>query len=237
MATNRGTPGVENQRNHARAEISRVLRSRQEAGAAYDKLSRWYDWLSGPAERGMMETGLRMLGAQRGERILEIGPGTGHALVTLSNAVGESGKVCGLDVSPGMLHRASLRAHSAGLAARVVLQRADATLLPFRSSVYDAIFMSFTLELFDTPDIPIVLAECWRVLCGKGRIGVVAMSKEASDSWALRLYERAHNRFPSYVDCRPIFARRAMQQAGFQVVEATQQLLWGLPIEIVLATR
>ena len=61
----------------------------------------------------------------------------------------------------------------------------------------DGIFMSFTLELFDTPDIPRVLAECNRVLKPGGRLVVVGMSKEGPQGLLIRAFEWTHQHFPN----------------------------------------
>jgi SAM-dependent methyltransferase len=47
--------------------------------------------------------------------VLEIGCGTGHALVSLAGEVGTSGQVHGVDVSSGMMAVARRRVESAGL--------------------------------------------------------------------------------------------------------------------------
>lgn len=183
-----------------------------------------------------MELGLEKLNVREGERVLEIGFGTGHALLKLAKAAGEKGKVCGVDISDGMLKISRERLARKGLAKRVKLLRADATLLPYPLNYFDALFMAFTLELFDTPQIPEILAECRRVLCKGGRLGVVAMSKKGGGS-TLRLYEWAHRRLPNYVDCRPIYVREAIEAAGFRILEAERMSMWRLPVEIVLAAK
>ena len=66
---------------------------------------------------------------------------------------------------------------------------------------------------------------------------VVAMSKEQHAGRAVRVYEWLHRKFPALVDCRPIFLRRTLTEAGFRVVEVTQARTWGLPVEIALATK
>ena len=219
-------------------EIRRVWRSKDQARSAYDRLSRWYDLLAGWAERPARETGLGLLAARPGETVLEIGSGTGTSLVKLAEAVGAGGRVCGLDLSEGMLRVARRRLGRAGLSGRVELQLGDAAGLPYPASTFDAVFLSFTLELFDTPEIPIVLRESRRVLRDGGRLVVVAMSKDAGSPLArltVRLYEWAHDRFPAAADCRPIFPARAVSEAGFEVRRQRALSMWGLPVEIVEA--
>jgi len=144
--------------------ISRVTRSKESARASYNRMSRFYDLLASSSERKFVESGIEKLGIKEDEKVLEIGFGTGHALVSLAQAVGEKGKVYGIDISEGMLAVARKKLKKAGLSDRVELTQGDATHLPYPDNSFDAVFMAFTFELFDTPQIPIVLAECQRLL-------------------------------------------------------------------------
>ena len=215
--------------------ISRVLRPKEEARSSYNKLSRWYDLISGSSEKKYRDIGLQKLAARPGERILEIGFGTGHCILSLAEAVGDSGHVCGIDLSDGMLAIARDRLERAGLQGRVDLQAGDALALPYESDGFDGVFMSFTLELFDTPEIPLLLEQCRRVLKAGGRIAVVTLVKKPG--MAVRIYEWFHEKMPSAVDCRPILAQEALAAAGFSLGEVTALSMWGLPVEIILAHK
>lgn len=218
------------------AGVDRIAMSRQEAKANYDRLSKWYD-LFARSETKYREAGLRKLRVGEGETVLEVGFGTGHCIVDLAQAVGDRGRVYGIDISEGMCSVAQARVKKAGLSQRASLHCGDAAWLPFEASVFDAIFMSFALELFDAPEILTVLGECHRVLRNGGRICTVAMSKKGNDGTIVKLYEWFHRRFPSFVDCRPIFVQKALEQAGFSIQDEIEMSMWGLPVDIVLAIR
>lgn len=215
--------------------VARVKRSKADARSSYNRLSRWYDLIAGSAEKKFRDWGLQKLSARRGEAILEIGFGTGHCLVSLARAVGANGRVIGVDISDGMLAIAKERLRKESLLNRVDLYLGDAAELDFiEANSLDGVFMSFTLELFDNPEIPRVLGECRRVLKPGGKLAAVSMTKTDPPGMAMCIYEWFHEHVPNYADCRPIFARQSIEQSGFEIQDASISSMWGLPVEIVL---
>ena len=214
-------------------EIERVTRSKEHARASYNRLSRFYDLLSMAGEKKCIDTGLRMLGTRDGERILEIGFGTGRALLALAEAAGAPGEVFGIDISEGMAGVARRKLHKKGLAGRVKVYVGDAAELPYEDGFFDAIFTSFTLDLIDAPEIPTVLAECRRVLKDGGRICVVSMSNRGKAGLPVKAYLWAHRKLPALIDCRPIPVRGSLEENGFEILNEKPMSMWGLPVEVI----
>jgi ubiquinone/menaquinone biosynthesis C-methylase UbiE len=193
--------------------------------------------LAGPFERPYVRRGLEKLAAREGELILEIGFGTGYGLQALAQSVGSSGKVCGIDISEGMCRIARARLGKARLLERAELHCGDALNMPFETGRFDAVFMSFTLELFPGPDMCRMLRECLRVMQVDGRLGVVSLSTRDRPSLMAKAYEWASRRFPDWIDCRLIPVISIIQENGFQVDESEQLSAFGLPMEILVAKR
>lgn len=214
-------------------QISRVPRSKKTARLSYNRISRWYDLFAGSSEKKYMNRGVALLNPQPVENILEIGCGTGHGLILIARMVSHSGRVIGLDISEGMLSRSKALIRKSNYKKIIQLHLGDGSRLPYASNCFSAVFLSFTLELFDTPDIPLVLAECRRVLNQNGRIVIVCLFKK--DSFPIRIYEWFHKQMPSIVDCRPINVQPYLLQESFKITHNSTSKMWGLPVEIVSA--
>ena len=85
-----------------------------------------------------------------GERVLEIGCGTGAATVPFAEAVGERGHVVGVDISEPMLAGARRRIDESGVR-NVTLLQADAQTYSFEPNSCDLITSRFGVMFFADP--------------------------------------------------------------------------------------
>jgi ubiquinone/menaquinone biosynthesis C-methylase UbiE len=110
-----------------------------------------------------------LLGARPGERVLEIGSGTGLQSLHVARQLGPSGRLDIIDVQPEMLDCVMRRAAARGIG-EVVPTRADARELPFPDATFDAAYM--VTALGEIPDRVAALRELRRVLKPAGRLVV-----------------------------------------------------------------
>lgn len=208
--------------------------NREKVKKNYDRISRVYDFVAGIFEKKYLDKGLELLNMKDDESVLEIGFGTGHSLKKMARSAGMGTSIHGIDISEGMLEVSRKKLEKAGLAHKVELMCGDFLEMPFPENKYNCVFMSFTLELFDSPEIPEVLDKVRKVLKQGGRLALISMSKDDGNSFMLRVYEWLHKKFPQYVDCRPIYAEKALRDAGLGIYYKEKVRLYGLPVGIII---
>ena len=152
----------EHRGRHTVSRIAPVFRSKAAARANYDRRSGSYERVEGRFERKARIAGEALLSVEPREWVLEIGSGPGASLATFARATGTDGFVVGIDIAPRMHRVAAERLRGDHLAAPVGLVVADGAHVPLRDRSVDAAFTSFTLELFDTPELLTVLGELRR---------------------------------------------------------------------------
>ena len=115
----------------------------------------------------------RVLEPRPGERVLEIGPGTGYYTEALAEWLG-SGQLEILDIQPEMLEHTMRKVRARGLT-NVASRQADATDLPHAEGSFDAVLLVTVFG--EIPDGDAALREVHRVLKPGGRliIGEIAM--------------------------------------------------------------
>jgi ubiquinone/menaquinone biosynthesis C-methylase UbiE len=80
----------------------------------YRRNARWYDWLMARPTETLRCEAIRRLALRVGDRVLDLGCGTGLSLPLLREAVGDTGVVYGIELSPEMLAVARRKTDTAG---------------------------------------------------------------------------------------------------------------------------
>jgi SAM-dependent methyltransferase len=128
------------------------------------------------AQRRLLDVPLPLLTRRRldtllrpraGERILEIGPGTGLQSLHVAPQLGADGQLCVLDIQQQMLDHVMARAARHGIC-NISPHLASADALPFGSGGFDAAYLVTVLG--ETPVPLATLTELRRVLKPGGRL-------------------------------------------------------------------
>jgi len=113
---------------------------------------------------------LDLLAVAPGERVLDVGCGSGVVTRDLARRVAPGGRAVGLDPSPALLAVAGELAAAAGLAGEMAWRVGDARALPFDDGAFDAALAVTTL--CHIPDGERAIPELVRVVRPGGRVGV-----------------------------------------------------------------
>lgn len=110
---------------------------------------------------------LSVLAPKPGERILEIGPGTGYHSFAVAEALGSDGTLAIFDLQQQMLDDVMAEARERGVT-NIEPRQGDATQLPYEDASFDGAFLVTVLG--EIPDGDTTLRELHRVLKPGGRV-------------------------------------------------------------------
>lgn len=118
----------------------------ESTSSLYDLWSLFYDYTFGALVRHRQFRAIEQFNFQEGDRVLDIGVGTGMCLPHYPGHV----KVIGMDLSEGMLRKAKDKCDEKGLK-QCRLVRADAMFPPFAEQSFDHILISHTVSVVSDP--------------------------------------------------------------------------------------
>jgi ubiquinone/menaquinone biosynthesis C-methylase UbiE len=110
-----------------------------------------------------------MLCPESGQRVLEVGPGTGYYSLSAARWLEPEGTLDILDIQQEMLDHIMRRTSDMGIS-NIVPTRGDAQVLPYPDGHFDSAYLVATLG--EVPDQECALRELRRVLKGDGRLVV-----------------------------------------------------------------
>jgi demethylmenaquinone methyltransferase/2-methoxy-6-polyprenyl-1,4-benzoquinol methylase len=124
-----------------------------------------YEKLIDPFLKDVREFVLNFSEIKPGERVLDIGCGTGDQAIYFAK---RGAIVAGIDINPKMIGRALMRKKKEGL--EVSFQGGNATNLPFLEPVFDVAVISLVLHEIESKDRDKVISEMKRVVKKGGRL-------------------------------------------------------------------
>jgi phosphatidylethanolamine/phosphatidyl-N-methylethanolamine N-methyltransferase len=189
----------------------------------YEKLASVYDLIFGPTLHPGRLVALERMGIKAGDRVLEVGVGTGIN----TSLYPRNCHVTGIDLSSSMLEKARERVKREGLR-HIRLIEMDAASLTFEDDSFDIVYAPYLISV--VPDPVKVVREMRRVCRPGGRI--IVLNHFRSANRILAMMERAispltvHIGFKSDLDLPGFLAQADLQPISIEKVNVPK--IWSL---------
>ena len=161
----------------------------------FESISEQYDFMNSvisfQQHKAWRRDTMRRMGVHKGDSALDICCGTADWTIALADAVGEGGRVCGLDFSQNMLQVGREKVQALHLP-QVELIHGNAMELPFADNTFDHVTVGFGLR--NVPDYLKVLSEMTRVAKISGQVVCLETSQPT-----LPIYRQLYYFYFSYL--------------------------------------
>ena len=133
--------------------------------------------VSNPLQEPVIRSAIQALRLPPGSRGLDAGCGIGLQALLLAEAVGPTGHVTGLDLSPQFLVHARGITEDAGLSERISFQQGDVNRLPFDDDAFDWVWSANCVGYAPLEPLPL-LRELARVVRPGGSVVILVWSSQ-----------------------------------------------------------
>jgi phosphatidylethanolamine/phosphatidyl-N-methylethanolamine N-methyltransferase len=182
--------------------------------AAYRRYASVYDAVFGPVLHAGRKAVVEALGLRAGERVLEVGVGTGLSLPLYPRDV----RITGVDVSAEMLDKARERVARSRLANVDALLEMDAENMTFADASFDKVVAMYVVSVVENPAK--LLEELHRVCKPDGEIFIV--NHVRSDNRFIAAVEKSLARFSDKLGFHPEFQLTDMVSSADQLTEVSR---------------
>lgn len=168
---------------------------KQSVVAAYRRCAGIYDRVFGPFFAHGQRAAVEAMNCQTGDRVLEVGVGTGTSLPLYPDDV----EIAGIDVSPEMLDKA--RAQAASCRNEITIRQGDAEALDYPENSFDKVVAMYVVSV--APDPAQLVREMKRVCKPDGELFIV--NHFSASTGFVAACERALTPLSRLVGWRPSF--------------------------------
>ncbi len=137
-------------------------------GISLDLLGDFYDCLTFTEKSKFRKNQIGFMDIRKGEKVLDVGCGTGALSILAKMAAGESGEVDGIDIAPKMITIAQQKARRSNL--KINFRIASVNKLPFPDNFFDLVISSLMFHHLPLKVKKEGLEEIHRVLKKEGRL-------------------------------------------------------------------